>query len=261
VESLSTVVDNETLWALSDAQGTVRDVLDSSGTQRKHSSYDAFGKVQGEQWYDAAGDLIGGATPWTDPEAVDQVFYFTGRLLDRATGLQNNLNRWYDPKIGRWLSEDPISFAAGDANLYRYVGNSPTNLTDPSGQIPPLILLGIGVGAWFGFGSSPNIANAPGPGDPVHPDPGPGGCEPQNGLIGAGIGAAVGGGATWGFGGWGTGGGPDVGSGGGIIEEFDLPGNPTLDPDDVKYWWPQDLCPHRPAPLPGQEFYPPVYPN
>jgi len=39
----------------------------------------------------------------------------------------------YDPGIGRWLQQDPIGFRAGDANLYRYVGNKPTNMTDPSG--------------------------------------------------------------------------------------------------------------------------------
>ena len=27
----------------------------------------------------------------------------------------------------------PLGFAAGDTNLYRYVGNDPTNATDPSG--------------------------------------------------------------------------------------------------------------------------------
>jgi hypothetical protein len=39
----------------------------------------------------------------------------------------------YDPTIGRWTSQDPIGFEAGDANLYRYVGNGPTDGTDPSG--------------------------------------------------------------------------------------------------------------------------------
>jgi hypothetical protein len=38
-------------------------------------------------------------------------------------------NREYAVAVGRWLSEDPIMFRAGDANLYRYVGNSPTNAT------------------------------------------------------------------------------------------------------------------------------------
>jgi hypothetical protein len=35
------------------------------------------------------------------------------------------------------ISQDPIGFAAGDANLYRYVGNQPTTKTDPSGLQPP----------------------------------------------------------------------------------------------------------------------------
>jgi hypothetical protein len=39
----------------------------------------------------------------------------------------------YDPRVGRWLLEDSIGLKAGDANLYRYVKNSPTNATDPSG--------------------------------------------------------------------------------------------------------------------------------
>jgi hypothetical protein len=30
------------------------------------------------------------------------------------------------------ISKDPIGFNAGDANLYRYAGNQPTNRTDPS---------------------------------------------------------------------------------------------------------------------------------
>lgn len=39
----------------------------------------------------------------------------------------------YEPKLGRFIQQDPIGFNAGDTNLYRFVGNSPTNATDPSG--------------------------------------------------------------------------------------------------------------------------------
>jgi hypothetical protein len=39
----------------------------------------------------------------------------------------------YDPAVGRWLQQDPEEFDAGDANLYRYIGNDPVNATDPSG--------------------------------------------------------------------------------------------------------------------------------
>ena len=103
-------------WALSDHQGTIRDWADSSGSVVEHLVYDAFGNLE------------------TDVSDRDLLFAYTGRLLDQGSGLQNNLNRWYDAEVGRWVSEDPIGFAAGDSNLYRYVGNSPTNYTDPNGQ-------------------------------------------------------------------------------------------------------------------------------
>ncbi len=39
----------------------------------------------------------------------------------------------FSPTLGRWTQNDPIEFEAGDPNLYRFVGNNPTNMTDPSG--------------------------------------------------------------------------------------------------------------------------------
>ncbi len=44
--------------------------------------------------------------------------------------------RYYDPATGRFLSEDPIRFASGDPNFFRYVGNDPVNKLDPSGMDP-----------------------------------------------------------------------------------------------------------------------------
>ena len=53
---------------------------------------------------------------------------------DRFTKLYHYRAREYDPNTGRFLQEDPIWFNAGDKNLYRYVWNSPTKYTDPSGK-------------------------------------------------------------------------------------------------------------------------------
>lgn len=39
----------------------------------------------------------------------------------------------YDPILGRWLEQDPIGFNAGDMDLYRIEGNSPTDRLDPNG--------------------------------------------------------------------------------------------------------------------------------
>src|SRR5262249_2785433 len=49
------------------------------------------------------------------------------------SSLQYSRARWYDTLTGRWLSMDPKGFAAGSANLYEYVGDNPTDATDPSG--------------------------------------------------------------------------------------------------------------------------------
>ena len=67
----------------------------------------------------------------------------------------------YDPSIGRWLSEDPSGFDGGDPNLYRYVGNSPTNFTDATGlsltkpyaNLPKLTPTGPAVNLAGGLGS------------------------------------------------------------------------------------------------------------
>ncbi|KLU02240.1 biogenesis of outer membrane [Rhodopirellula islandica] len=119
----------ETYWALNDHLGSVRDLVDNSGEIRQHVAYDSFGNRIVEQDYDASGTAISSS----HPDAIDALFGYTGRDWDADADLQNNRARWYDPATGRWLSNDPIGFAAGDANLYRYVGNGPTNAIDPSG--------------------------------------------------------------------------------------------------------------------------------
>jgi RHS repeat-associated protein len=53
---------------------------------------------------------------------------------DSETGLYYYRARYYDPGTGRFVSQDPISFAGRDANLYRYVGNAPTTKKDPTGK-------------------------------------------------------------------------------------------------------------------------------
>jgi RHS repeat-associated protein len=104
-------------------------LVDEAGTVREHIVYNSFGERVVEQDFDASGDAISS----TDPAAVDHLFGYTGRDWDEDTQLQNNRARWYDPEQGRWISNDPSGFSAGDANLYRYVENETTTYTDPNG--------------------------------------------------------------------------------------------------------------------------------
>lgn len=72
------------------------------------------------------------------PPTIGDRSGWTGRESGSETGLQYNRARYDDPKVGRWTSQHPLGFAAGDANIYRYGGNDATGATDPSGlQITP----------------------------------------------------------------------------------------------------------------------------
>ncbi|MBK6780624.1 MAG: RHS repeat-associated core domain-containing protein [Gemmatimonadetes bacterium] len=62
-------------------------------------------------------------------------YHFAGREYDGESGLYYMRARYYDPALGRWISEDPIGIAGG-LNVYAYAGNDPVNLTDPSGLEP-----------------------------------------------------------------------------------------------------------------------------
>ncbi len=66
---------------------------------------------------------------------VQQPFKFVGQhgVMMESNGLYYMRARYYDPEIGRFISEDPIGFEGGETNLFAYVGNNPILLIDPSG--------------------------------------------------------------------------------------------------------------------------------
>jgi RHS repeat-associated protein len=108
--------DGTISWSLADRQGSVVDLVDEDGTVLNHFVYDSFGNR-------------------TQTSGVEFRYGYTGRELDGETGLYYYRARYYAPTTGRFISEDPMGFGAGDTNLYRYVNNSPTNYTDPTGMI------------------------------------------------------------------------------------------------------------------------------
>jgi uncharacterized protein RhaS with RHS repeats len=67
----------------------------------------------------------------------------------------------YDPTAGRFISHDPKGLEGGDANLYRYSGNNPTNKIDPSGTVAVANLLALLAGKeeWK---ETPALARQPG---------------------------------------------------------------------------------------------------
>lgn len=57
---------------------------------------------------------------------------FPGQYYDKYTGLHYNLNRYYNPELGRYMEPDPIGLEGG-SNPYVYAGNNPISYVDPSG--------------------------------------------------------------------------------------------------------------------------------
>jgi RHS repeat-associated protein len=121
------------VWTLTDPQGTVKDYLAKPPTAGAESglvatrSYSAFGTPEPAQVW--ASGPQGTFTDVSGPSG----FFYVGQEYDAETGLQYSRARYYDPRSREFIGQDPLAFTAGDTNLYRRVGNSPVNATDPSG--------------------------------------------------------------------------------------------------------------------------------
>ncbi|MEI6415287.1 MAG: RHS repeat-associated core domain-containing protein, partial [Pseudomonadota bacterium] len=127
----------QTYWMLPDQTLSVHDVIDASGVLRDHLTYDVFGQITGRS-----------------DTALQPRFTFTGREFDAISGLFYYRARYYDAGLGRFVSEDAMGFAAGDTNLYGYVGNDPVDSLDPTGNcgVPKSLVVGIGAAAGAAWG-------------------------------------------------------------------------------------------------------------
>ena len=82
------------------------------------------GDTKTEYFYDAFGNKQ------TDTDTSTNPFEYCGEYFDDETGLIYLRNRYYDPTIGRFITEDPIR---DGENWYVYAGNNPVNFVDFSG--------------------------------------------------------------------------------------------------------------------------------
>ncbi|WP_438433975.1 S8 family serine peptidase [Gorillibacterium sp. sgz500922] len=107
-------------YYLKNGHGDVTALTNSGGTVVNKYAYDLWGN------------------PQTTQETVANPFRYSGEYWDASTNLQYLRARWYDPSMGRFLSEDtyegqidnPLSL-----NLYTYVENNPLTRIDPSGHL------------------------------------------------------------------------------------------------------------------------------
>jgi len=115
----------ERIWVQQDANFNVTAITDGSGAVLERYAYDSYGKVT----------VLNASWAAISSSAYAWQYVHQGGRLDAASELYHFRNRDYSPTLGRWVTMDPIRHGGGDNNLYRLVGNHPTNSTDPSGKI------------------------------------------------------------------------------------------------------------------------------
>jgi RHS repeat-associated protein len=114
---ISTVQSNKLFSVVNDHLGTPREIIDQENKVVWRSSCTSWGEEIG---------LV---------DKVDENIYcpirFQGQWKDDETNLHYNFYRYYDPQIGRYISQDPIGLRGG-INLYHYVA-APNKFVDPLG--------------------------------------------------------------------------------------------------------------------------------
>ena len=86
--------------------------------------------ASGQVIWDAHYGAFGQATVTT--EIIKNNLRLAGQYFDEETGLHYNYFRYYDPSIGRYITNDPVGLAGG-INAYAYVGGNPLYWIDPLG--------------------------------------------------------------------------------------------------------------------------------
>lgn len=112
------VVAGTTTFFYIDRQGSVMAMSDSSGN-----------KTEGPFSYGDYGDCVTGDQPC----AIGVPYKYTGRRYDPESGLYYYRARYYSASLGRFLQTDPVGYT-DNLNWYAYVGNDPTDRTDPTGN-------------------------------------------------------------------------------------------------------------------------------
>ena len=109
---------NATYYATYDANGNVSELLAAAAPPSiaAHYAYDPFGQTV---------SVIG-------PQAATNYFRFSTKYTDNEIGLLYYGHRLYLPKVGRWLSRDPIGERGGQ-NLYTFIRNEPVAHSDTLG--------------------------------------------------------------------------------------------------------------------------------
>ncbi len=146
--------EGETYLYRKNVQGDVVALLDSNGVVVASYEYDAWGnhRVFNADHLDITNDEgynnhVGNINP----------IRYRSYYFDTDSGMYWLTTRFYDPKVGRFISQDEYSYLDPESinglNLYAYCKNNPIMMVDPNGNIAITticLLISIGVGAVIG---------------------------------------------------------------------------------------------------------------
>jgi RHS repeat-associated protein len=77
---------------------------------------------------------------------------FPGQYYQAETGLNQNVNRDYDPLTGKYVESDPIGLSGGSYSTYPYARANPLSAIDPLGLAVTWRGSVVSVGATLGVG-------------------------------------------------------------------------------------------------------------
>ena len=118
---------NSVYYYVTNLQGDVIEILDSSGNTVGAYTYDAWGVCEAQIF-----DTVEFYNP----------LRYRGYVYDEETGLYYLQSRYYNPELGRFLNAD-VFYSTGQGllgnNMFAYCGNNPINMSDQSGNMPDWI--------------------------------------------------------------------------------------------------------------------------
>jgi RHS repeat-associated protein len=106
-------------YFITDHLGTPMKMMNETGGVVWSADYRLFGELS-----------AGNAT-------VENKFRFPGQYYDPETELHYNYHRFYQPKMGRYITPDPVGLEGG-LNPYLYVNANPVMGVDPFGLLNPV---------------------------------------------------------------------------------------------------------------------------
>jgi len=113
-------------------------------------------------WRWDSAEAFGATAPDQNPGGLGVFSFnqrFPGQVFDAESGLLQNWNREYNPRVGRYMQADPVGFAGG-INTYAYVNGDPLTDIDPMGLWAVSGGFNLGPGLQMSFGRD-DLTNRP----------------------------------------------------------------------------------------------------